>query len=211
MYSPAAFVVNDRKKLHDFIQRHSFATLISTDTDGAPSVSHVPLLLDRERGEHGQLIGHIAKTNPQWQSAVGQQVLAIFHGPHAYVSPTWYEDQKVVPTWNYVAVHATGKIEFQHDPKRIRSIVEDAVAFYEADMPTPWQMNSQDPDFIDGLCNGVVGLTIDIGRLDGKWRLNQNHPVERRQRVIDGLRQRNGVGDQPVAEFMEESLDEPTP
>jgi len=104
MYIQSNFVETDQHKLHDFIERQSFVTLVSND-GGEPVASHLPLLLDRDHGPHGRLIGHMARANPQWQSADNQSVLAIFHGPHAYISPTWYEAVNVVPTWNYVAVH----------------------------------------------------------------------------------------------------------
>src|SRR3954469_15609634 len=110
MYIPAAFAERDLTKLHDFIEQHSFGLLVS-QVDGLPFASHLPFLLDRTAGPHGTLIGHMARANPQWRTLAGQMALVVFSGPHAYVSPTWYEAANTVPTWNYAAVHATGRAE----------------------------------------------------------------------------------------------------
>jgi transcriptional regulator len=205
MYTPSAFAVSDRDTLHDFIVAHSFATLVSSNGD-VTDASHLPLLLDRDSGEDGQLIGHFAKANPHWKDLDGQNVLAIFHGPHAYVSPTWYGEQNVVPTWNYVAVHAHGTLKIEHDRGRLLDIVRQSVEVYEAAMPTPWQLDSAEPGFIDKLLDAIVGFTIDIKRIEGKWKLNQNHSSERQQRVIAGLRTRPDTGSQEVADLMEHNV-----
>src|SRR5262245_55708329 len=106
MYIPTAFAETDPGTLFGFIEAYSFGLLVSTH-QGGPFASHLPLLLEREAGPHGTLLGHMARANPQWHDLDGQEVLAVFSGPHAYVSPTWYESEQVVPTWNYVAVHAS--------------------------------------------------------------------------------------------------------
>lgn len=205
MYTPSAFAVSDRDTLHDFIVVHSFATLVSSNVD-VTDASHLPLLLDRNSGEHGQLTGHFAKANPHWKDLDGQNVLAVFHGPHAYISPTWYGEQNVVPTWNYVAVHVRGTIRLEHDRDRLLDIVRQSVETYEAAMPTPWSLDSAEPSFIDKLLDAIVGFTIDIEQLKGKWKLNQNHSVERQQRVIAGLRTRPDAGSQEVASLMERNV-----
>src|SRR4051794_14312849 len=107
MFIPTAFNESDQNKLHKFIQAHSFGLLISTHQN-EPFATHLPLLLERDVGPHGCLVGHMARANPQWHDLEGQQALVVFSGPHAYISPTWYEAANVVPTWNYVAVHAYG-------------------------------------------------------------------------------------------------------
>ncbi len=206
MYTPSAFAVSDRNMLHKFIQAHGFATLVSSAGEAA-DVSHLPLLLNREAGEHGQLAGHFAKANPHWKGLDGRNVLAIFHGPHAYVSPTWYAEQNVVPTWNYVAVHARGTLKLEHDRDRLLDIVRQSVEVYEAAMPTPWQLGSAEPAFIDKLLDAIVGFTIDIEQLEGKWKLNQNHSPERQQRVIAGLQSRPETGSQEVAGLMASNLE----
>ncbi len=205
MYTPSAFAVLDRDSLHSFIEAHTFATVVSSDGE-ITDASHLPLLLNRDVGEHGQLVGHFAKANPHWKNLDGRSVLAIFHGPHAYISPTWYAERNVVPTWNYVAVHARGTLRLEHDRDRLLGIVRQTVEVYESTMPTPWQLESTEPNFIDGLLGGIVGFTIEIDQLEGKWKLNQNHSDERRQKVIAGLRTRSDSGSTQIADRMEASL-----
>jgi transcriptional regulator len=201
MYVPASFAVTDRAVLHQFMEAHSFATLVSHDgTD--PFASHVPLLLDRDAGPHGRLIGHIARANPQWKHAGGQRVLAIFSGPHAYVSPTWYEAQNVVPTWNYVAVHAYGALRLIDDRERLREIVRRTVAVYEANMPRPWSVKMPEAVFIDKLLDAIVGFEIDVDRIEGKWKLNQNHDAERRRKVVEALRAQGSADGLQIAGLM---------
>ncbi len=206
MYTLSAFVVSDLDTLHDFIEAHSFATLVSSDSENV-NASHLPLLLDRNTGEHGQLIGHFAKANPHWKNLDGRSVLVIFRGPHAYISPGWYAEQNVVPTWNYVAVHARGVLRREHDRDRLLDIVRQSVEVYETAMPTPWQVNSAEPSFIDNLLDAIVGFTIDIEQLEGKWKLNQNHSTERQQRVIAGLQLRPDAGSQQIANLMASNLE----
>jgi transcriptional regulator len=192
MYNPASFAVDDRTKLHDFIAQHSFATLVSFDGT-TPFASHIPLLIDRDAGTHGRLVGHVARANPQWKHAAERQVLAIFHGPHAYVSPAWYEAANVVPTWNYVAVHASGTLRIVEQRDELRQIVARMVDVYES---------SQDAGFIDRLLESIVGFTIEIERLAGKWKLSQNHPPERREKVRLALQQSGRAEDQQLAALM---------
>lgn len=201
MYIPASFAVKDRQKLHDFIEQHSFATLVSHDGH-EPFASHLPLLLDRATGTEGRLLGHMARANAQWRHAADQQVLAMFQGPHAYVSPTWYEAANVVPTWNYVAVHVYGTLRLEHDKNGVREIVARTVNFYEANQSAPWSIESQDPDFIDRLADSIVAFAIDIERTEGKSKLSQNHPPERREKVIRALSGSDDPQSREVAELM---------
>ena len=185
MYIPSAFAETDPDKLFAFIRRHSFGLLVSQH-DGEPFASHLPLLVDRSAGPNGSLVGHMARANRQWQQADGQTVLAAFSGPHAYVSPTWYEADNVVPTWNYAAVHVYGSFRAVHDDESVMRIVRDYVEFYEAAMPRPWRLDA-DGDFNRKLVKAVVGFRIEISRVEGKWKLNQNHPKARREKVIRAL------------------------
>src|SRR6266480_1405054 len=130
MYIPAAFAEHDLNRLHDFIEQNSFGLLVS-QVDGLPFASHLPFLLDRTAGPHGTLVGHMARANPHWRELAGQTALAVFSGPHAYVSPTWYEAENVVPTWNYVAVHASGRAAVVEDPSALLDIVQRSAAVYE--------------------------------------------------------------------------------
>src|SRR5262249_7747423 len=144
--------------------------------------THLPFLLERTTGPHGVLLGHVARANPHWQGLDGQPVLAVFSGPHAYVSPTWYEAENVVPTSNYVAVHAYGTCRLVDDPDGITPILTASVATFERPMPRPWSLDPSS-DFFRRMVRAVVGFRIEVNRLEGKWKLNQNHPRERREKV----------------------------
>lgn len=200
MYIPAAFAEGDLARLHDFIETNSFGLVVS-EADGEPFASHLPLLLERQSGPHGCLIGHMARANPQWRQAQDQRVLAVFSGPHAYISPTWYEAENVVPTWNYVAVHAVGTMQIIEDSAVILRIVREFVAHYERSMPNPWSME-RDGDYLERLTRQIVGFRIEIARLEGKWKLNQNQPQERRQRVAMALRKQPDENSQAIAAMM---------
>ena len=201
MYIPPSFAATDLEQLHAHIEQHSFATLVSID-DHEPIATHLPLLLDRTHPANGRLTGHVAKANPQWKTAAGRRVLAIFHGPHAYITPTWYSEQNVVPTWNYSVVHAYGTLRPVDDAAQTARIVRQYVQRYEAEMDSPWSLDSVAADFVDQLVDAVVSFTIDIDRLEGKWKLSQNHSTARQANVIAGLNERNGPGDQDVAALM---------
>lgn len=207
MYTPFSFVEKDLSTLHSCIEENSFATLVTTDSPG-PVVSHLPLLLDRADGPNGTLIGHMAKANPQWRKITNSDAIAIFHGPHAYISAGWLKEQNVVPTWNYVAVHATGTMKLVEEPSELLDIVRRYVNVHEASMPEPWQLDSAEPAFIEKLLDAIVGFTIKIESLEGKWKLSQNHSEERRQKIITGLRSRPGVNDSQIAELMKATLGE---
>jgi transcriptional regulator len=207
VYVPAAFAQNDRAVLHDFIDRHGFAALCSVGPDGVPFVSHLPLLLDRRGTATGVLFGHMARANPQWRHADGQRVLAVFSGPHAYVSPSWYKADEVVPTWNYVAVHAAGVFRAVHDRDALLRIVQDSIAFFEGGRPQPWTFDASSA-YADRMLRGIVGFRIEIETLEGKWKLSQNQPPERREKVRRALAERGGE-DADVARLMEENRHEP--
>jgi len=185
MYIPAAFKVDDAAQLFGLIERYSFGLLVSQH-DGEPFATHLPLLVDRSAGPRGALVGHMARANPQWQQAEGQKVLAVFSGPHAYISPTWYESQNVVPTWNYAAVHVYGTFRAIHDEPATMQIVHDTVEVYEASMPSPWKFDPAS-EFNRRMIKAVVAFRIEINRIEGKLKLNQNHPKDRRERVVRAL------------------------
>ncbi len=204
MYVPAAFVESDLATLHDFIERHSFALLCSQH-DGTPLASHLPLLVDRTSGAQGTLLGHMARANPQWRQAEGTEVLAVFSGPHAYISPTWYEADDVVPTWNYVAVHVYGRLRLVEDPQALLAIVRDTVAFYERSQPRPWTIRGS-REFLDRMLRAIVGFHIEIVRIEGKWKLNQNQSEPRRRNVAAALRAKGEEHPTAIAELMERVL-----
>lgn len=186
MYVPAHFAVTDRGSLHAAIERYSFAAIVS-GAGGQLVASHLPLLIERESGGQGTLLGHFARANPQWREAAGQKVLVIFSGPHAYVSPRWYEAERVVPTWNYVAVHAYGRLELIEDEAATHELLARMVRHYEASQSEPWDLAAQPADFVERLARQIVAFRIPIERLEGKWKLNQNHPQDRREKVREVL------------------------
>jgi transcriptional regulator len=186
--------------LHEFIERHAFGLLISQH-DGAPFATHLPFLLDRSASLNGVLLGHVAKANPHWQQLADQQALCVFSGPHAYISPSWNQTPNTVPTWNYVAVHVYGRAQLIEDSDQLIDLIHKLTMVYERDRPTPWGFDKCDP-FIRKLATGIVGFRIDIERIEGKWKLNQNHPQERRERVIAALRERMAGDDLEIARLM---------
>jgi transcriptional regulator len=204
VYIPKAFEVSDKIKLYDFIKSNSFGILFSQEEYG-PFATHLPFLIDDNKSETDVLLGHIAKPNPHWKNLNNKEVLVVFSGPHAYISPTWYNEDNTVPTWNYVAVHVYGTVRIIDEKEEMIELMEKTVNFYEASMPNPW--NAQfDNKFIDGLMNGIVGFEISINKIEGKWKLNQNHSIERQQNLVNGLRTSNKYNSEEIASIMEENI-----
>jgi transcriptional regulator len=204
MYVPDYFAETDLAVLHEFIEKHSFGQLVS-QVDGVPFATHLPFLLQRATGQCGCLIGHLARANPQWMQMGQQTVLAVFSGPHAYISPTWYEAEQVVPTWNYIAVHAYGRAEVIEDRAELLEIVQRFVSVYEESMPRPWSFDGK-ATFIERLLSQIVGFRILIDKLEGKWKLNQNQPVERRKKVVQALTDRGGEEALAMATLIQQRL-----
>src|SRR5262245_64593111 len=158
MYVPAHFEQDDPATLHDFIDQHPFGLLISLH-DGRPMATHLPFLLDRSDAAHGALRGHVARANPQWRQIIGQEVLAIFNGPHAFISPSWYQAEKVVPTWNYVAVHAYGRVELIEDSDSLVALVHRLTRVFEKGRPAPWDFDPGDA-YVRKVSSGIVGFRL---------------------------------------------------
>ena len=205
MYSPMPFIEHDLTRLQDVMERHSFALLVS-QAQPAPVATHLPLLLDRTDGEFGILVGHWAKANPQWQDLNQQMVLVVFSGPHCDVSPQWYEAENVVPTWNSLAVHVTGKIELIDDREQLRLIVRRMVDAYERSNPSPWSLPVEPTPYEDRMLDQIVGFRIRIELIEGQWKLSQNHSTQRRQKIIARLREQGAEAPLEIAALMEESL-----
>jgi len=201
VYIPDAFRETDQAVLHQVIRDYSFATLIA-HSGGALFASHLPLLLDPARGEHGTLIGHMARANPQWRDFTdGAEVLAIFHGPHAYISPSWYVTHPAVPTWNYVAVHAYGVPRLIEDRAVLRKLLDTMVRLYEGGFEKPWQFDLPER-FTETMVDMIVGFEIPITRLEGKFKLNQNRPAADRRSVIPVLERSADPAAREVAGLM---------
>jgi transcriptional regulator len=200
LYVPDSFAESDRATLHAFIAAHGFATLISPDRHDPP-VTHLPLMLDPARGELGVLTGHVARANPHWRRLdAGAEALAIFHGPHAYVSPSWYGHHPSVPTWNYAVVHVLGRASLVHDARELEGIVRRLVEKYESARPHPWHMELP-ADYQAQMLSGIVGFEVEVTRISGKFKLSQNRPAGDRPRVIEGL-SGGGPQERALAEMM---------
>jgi transcriptional regulator len=196
MYIPASFRADDRAVLHEFIDRHSFATLV-TVVDGAPFATHLPVLLDRQRGA---LLGHVARANPHWRAFDGSaESLMIFAGPHAYVSPSWYATHPAVPTWNYAAVHVYG-VPSVLDEARLQELLDRLVRRYEAGRERPWTMDLP-ADYLRKMVQAIVGFEMPIARMEGKFKLSQNRSAEDRERVIAALAA-GDADERALSEFM---------
>lgn len=193
MYMPPHFEQHDAGALRALMHAHPLATWVMHD--GADLVvNHVPFFLDATRGEHGTLVGHVARANPVWQR-VAHSVF-VFHGAQAYVSPSWYPSKqahgKVVPTWNYAVVHAHGTPRVVDERARLLDIVTQLTALHEAGQALPWQVGDAPADFIEQMLGAIVGIEVPIDRIVGKCKASQNRGSADRQGVAAGLRQRGG-------------------
>ena len=205
MYIPKAFEETRRDVLHAFMREHSFAMGVTAQS--GLFATHIPLLLDADRGPHGTLRGHLARANPQWQDlGADQEAMVVFQGPHAYISPSSYQTKLSVPTWNYTAVHAYGRPRLIHDAAGIHRILEDTVAFYESSRTSPWRMDVLPTDFVGKLQEQIVGFELEIQRLEGKFKLSQNRPAADQMGVIDDLESSGHSLDKAVAQLMKQNL-----
>lgn len=204
MYVPTAHAVTDLATLHEFIRQHSFATLVTTGDQGLIA-SHLPILLDADSGPQGVLFGHLARANPQWKRAQGE-ALVIFTGPHTYISPAWYEADGTVPTWNYVAVHVYGDFQVLEDRDVLLETLERSVRTFEGPRAEPWLFD-ESAAHVERMLRAIVAFRIPIMRLEGKWKLSQNHPEERRQRVIRALEGQADHDSQAIAALMRQATE----
>jgi len=192
VYVPAHFNEDRVAVLHELIRDGGLATLVSMTADGMIA-SHAPMMLDSDAGPYGTLIGHLAKANPHARAAdPGVQTLVIFHGPDGYITPSYYaakqEHGKVVPTWNYTAIHAYGTLEVFDDPVRLLGVVTRLTNQYETPRAAPWAVSDAPPDFIQAHLRGIVGIALPIVRLEGKVKMSQNRPAADQVGVVEGLR-----------------------
>lgn len=200
MYIPKHFLIN-YDEAFTIIKENSFATLFSQH-NGQPFATHLPLTLNKD---HTYLYGHFARPNPQWKDIQNQTVLAVFQGPHCYISPSWYETNKAVPTWNYTAVHVYGEVELIEDEDELMDSLQDMVLKYEAP-DSSYRMQDVDPVFLAGMNKGIQGFKIKINRLEGKAKLSQNHSRERQELIINQLEQIPHTNEQQISKLMKENL-----
>lgn len=203
MYIPSSFTENDAQRLQDFMRQHSFAMLVTTH-DGAPIASHLPLMLESSVGQHGALLGHMARANPQWQDwASGAEVLVIFQGAHAYVSPAWYESHPMsVPTWNFTAVHAYGTARILSETE-LENALQQLTDEHEKSLPQPWKLELTQM-MRERLLGAIVGFEIMLNRVEGKFKLSQNRSEQDQRNVMEKLAQSEYGKD--VAQLMRKNL-----
>jgi transcriptional regulator len=190
MYLPRHFEQHDAQALHGLMREHPLATLVTVGPDGI-TADHVPLEFDATAGPHGTLRGHVARANPLWQHAASQPVLAVFCGPQAYVTPSWYpskaQTHKVVPTWNYTVVHAHGTLRAVDDAPWLHDLVTRLTGHHETPRPQPWAVADAPDEYVAQMLRAIVGIEIPLTRLIGKWKVSQNRSEADRLGVADGL------------------------
>jgi transcriptional regulator len=205
VYIPKAFEETRPEVLQALIRQNSFGILVSQE-NGELVASHLPFLFEPERGPHGTLMGHMARANPQWRSfREGAEALAIFSGPHGYISPSWYEDELSVPTWNYAAVHAYGVPALVEDSDRLYRILDALVNTYEASLSPPWELRLPD-DYMARMMKGIVGFEIEITRIEGKLKLGQNRSLSDQTRVVAALMEQGDPSGLQIAELTKEQM-----
>ncbi len=187
-----------------------FANLVTMGSEGLDATP-LPLMLDPSDGPQGSLIGHIARANPQWRTTdTAQEALVIFSGPDSYISPSYYETKrltgKVVPTWNYVTVHARGRISFTQEPAALLDLVRRLTDRHEGERAAPWAVSDAPADFIQSQLRAIVGVRVEITALTGKWKMSQNRSPADRAGVVAGLRAEGGPVAEAVAEAIEQAV-----
>ena len=204
MYTPESFKVSDLQTMHADMERWNFATLITPDTEGELQVTHLPLLLKRDAGQFGVLAGHMAKANGHWRAFnTSRESLAIFHGPHAYISPRWYSTEEAVPTWNYVVVHAFGMPRILQGIESMEAHLRELIRYQEGTGPDSWQPEKLSRDTFSALMKAVVRFEMPILRIEGKAKLGQNRPRGDILGLIDGLQATGRTADHELAEVVQ--------
>lgn len=206
MYCPSAFRQDDLVTLHQQIQASGVALLSSAGEQGLQA-SHLPLLLEPHEGEFGTLYGHFARANPHWRDlATGTEALVVFSGADGYVHPGWYpakaEHGKVVPTWNYIAVHVWGQAEVFDDPERLLRLVSRLSERHEQGRARPWAVSDAPRAYIDAMLRAIVGFALPIRRIEGKWKLSQNRSAGDQAGVRAGLAESARASDRELAQQM---------
>ena len=211
MYNPSQFDETRPEVLHALMAQHPLACVVVNTPDGLVA-DHIPLLLRTDDTGTSTLVGHVARANPLWQpSADGQprQVMAIFQGASAYISPNWYATKtdggKVVPTWNYAVVHAHGALSAVHDAAWKLALLNQLTHTHESTQPHPWAVADAPADYIERLLAAIVGIEIPVVRLQGKWKVSQNQPAANQQGVLAGLNAAGGAAQLAMAKLVEQA------
>ncbi len=207
MYLPEHFHEQDEAKIATIIRGNSFATLV-TFNGAQPFASHLPLVLQPARGSRGTLLGHMARANPQWHHFhPGAEVLAIFTGPHGYISPSWYATPHMVPTWNYVAVHVYGLPRLVEDSAAFEEILRRTVEEYEAGQPVPWR-DALPAEHKVGLMKAIVGFEIEVTRVEAKFKLSQNRKPDDIAGAVAALSQSENQTERELAALMKSQYEQ---
>lgn len=191
MYIPAHFLIQNLQDLHTIIREHPLGALVTLGPDGLDA-NHIPFEFDASQGAHGLLTAHVARANPVWQQCQeGADVLVIFRGNESYISPNWYpskhETHRQVPTWNYEVVHVHGRLTVMDQEKFVRGVVARLTREHEASEPRPWKMGDSPPEYIAQMLKAVVGIQVEIQRIEGKAKLSQNREARDRLNAADTL------------------------
>lgn len=209
MYTPAAFSEQRIEVLHALINTHPLASVVTSTGDGL-TADHIPMIVTAPSADapFGTLRGHVARQNPLWQSA--SELLCIFQGPSAYITPSWYEEKKqngaVVPTYNYAVVHAHGTLRIVDDRQEFLALLNNLTTHFETQRTTPWQISDAPSDYIHHLMDAIVGIEILITRITGKWKTSQNKTIQNRGNITIGLREKNHHNEIAMADLMEQAL-----
>jgi transcriptional regulator len=199
MYLPKHFEITDRAVLFDLMQKFSFATLVSIH-EGVPFATHMPFTC---KPQQNQIASHIARANPQWTTFhQNSEVLVIFQGDHSFVSPAWYDKHPSVPTWNYMTVHAYGKVRIVEEPEKVKHLLHDLVLQYDKE----WDMLQLPETYMQGMMKGIVAFEIELTKLEGKFKLSQNRSEGDQHNVVKALRQSENPVDQAIAKAMRENV-----
>ena len=191
MYIPAHFLIKNPQDIHTIIREHPLGALVTLGPDGLDA-NHIPFELDPSHGAHGLLTAHVARANPVWQQCQdGADVLVIFRGNESYISPNWYpskhETHRQVPTWNYEVVHVHGRLTVMDEEKFVRGVVARLTREHEASEPRPWKMGDSPPEYIAQMLKAVVGIQVEIQRIEAKAKLSQNREARDRLNAADTL------------------------
>jgi transcriptional regulator len=207
VYVPSSFQENDTQLLHTLVQENGFGLLVTIE-EGTAHATHLPMLLDPRCGRQGRLFGHLAAANPQWRSFDGKRAaLAVFSGPHAYVSPRWYTGPRNAPTWDYVAVHVRGVPRVIEHRDGVRDLLKRTMTFYESALPEPHRFDSIPKDYVEDLLGAIVAFELPIDRIVGARKLSQNKAPIERARIAEGLRARGDADAARVATLVEDAGD----